>query len=207
MKLFLSYATENAAIAEEIFFALVGDGHEVFFDQPSLNPGDNYDKRLRKAVEASDGVVFLISPKSIKMGSYTLTELKYARRKWVHPEKRVLPVIVEFTCFEDIPAYLKAVTILKPEGNVAAEVVDALKNWTKPTSIIKEHNGMLPQTVGLLAVVLNSILIAAALGTVFSLIYPRVEVDFALASLFVIVGMVITITIRGLWKTMWRNKK
>ena len=114
---------------------------------------------------------------------------------------------MESTCFEDIPAYLKAVTILKPEGNIAAEVTDALKNWTKPTAIIKERNGMLPQTVDLLAVVLNSILIAAALGTIFSIIYPRVEIDFGLASLLVIVSMVIAITIRKLWKAIWRIKK
>jgi len=207
MKLFISYATENAAIAEEIYFALVGDGHKVFFDQPLLNPGDNYDKRLREAIKASDGVVFLISPQSIEMGSYALTELKYARKKWVHPEKRVLPVMVDYTSFEDIPAYLKAVTILKPEGNIAAEVTDALKNWTKPTPIIREHNGTLSQIVGLLALVLNSILIAAALGTIFSIIYPRVEIDFGLVSFFVIVGMVMAITIRGLWKAIWRTKK
>ena len=162
MKLFLSYATENIAVAEEVYFALVGNGHKVFFDKPSLNPGDNYNQRLREAIEASDGLVFLISPQSIKTGNYALTELKYARKKWVHPEKRVLPVMVKSTCFEDIPAYLKAVTILKPEGNIAAEVTDALKNWTKTTSIIRERNGMLPQTVGLLAVVLNSILIAGS---------------------------------------------
>jgi hypothetical protein len=68
MKLFLSYASENCGIAEEIYFALVGAGHEVFFDRPSLKPGDNYVRRLREAIGTVDGVVFLISPESVQGG-------------------------------------------------------------------------------------------------------------------------------------------
>ena len=95
MKLFLSYATENYEIAEEVYLALVGAGHEVFFDRPSLKPGENYTQRLREAITNTDGMIFLISPKSIKLGSYALTELKYTRQKWEHPEGRVLPVMVQ----------------------------------------------------------------------------------------------------------------
>jgi hypothetical protein len=103
MKLFLSYASENGGIAEKIYFALVGAGHIVFFDRPSLKPGDNYDRRLREAIEAADGLIFLISPQSVQAGGYALTELKYARQKWAHPERRVLPVIVQPTNFKTIP--------------------------------------------------------------------------------------------------------
>ncbi|MCI0558922.1 MAG: toll/interleukin-1 receptor domain-containing protein [Nitrososphaera sp.] len=207
MKLFLSYAAENCGIAEEIYFALVGAGHEVFFDRPSLKPGDNYDRRLREAIEAADGVIFLISPQSVQIGGYALTELKYARQKWVHPERRVLPVMVKPTRFEAIPAYLRAVTILQPEGNIAAEVTEALKGWGKPTSIATRRQEIFPQAGDLLTILLSSIFVAAGLGTLFSLVYPRVEIDLSLASLFMLVGVLIVLAVRGVWKTIWRSTR
>jgi hypothetical protein len=127
MKLFLSYASEYRSVADEIALALTGAGHEVIFDQSWLMPGDNYNRRIRDAFDQADGMVFLIAPEAVQPGSYALTELKFAREKWPHPEQRVLPVMVSPTPLEVIPPYLKAVTILRPEGNVAAEVAGALR--------------------------------------------------------------------------------
>src|SRR6185295_11955597 len=78
-------------------------------------------------VECSDAFVFLISQRSVTSGSYALTELKYARQKWPDPRHRVLPVMIERTAYDQIPNYLKAVTVLEPEGNVPAEVAAELE--------------------------------------------------------------------------------
>jgi hypothetical protein len=207
MRLFISYATENGGVAEDIYFALVGAGHEVFFDRPSLKPGDNYDRLLSEAIEVADGVIFLISPQSVQAGSYALTELKYARQKWAHPERRVLPVIVQPTNNKIIPAYLKAVTILKPEGNIAAEVTEALKGWGKPTSFATGQQGILSQAGDFVKVLLSSICIATGLGTLFTIIYPRVEIDFGLASFFLLVGWLLILFTRGVWKVFWLRRK
>jgi hypothetical protein len=139
MKLFIAYAAESRRIADETHLALVGAGHDVFFDRPSLSPGENYSRTIRKAIFGAEGLIFLISPGSIEPGSYTLTELKYARSRWPHPERRVLPVMVQPTPLEEIPAYLKAVTILEPEGHIAAEVVDALESWTNENPAASER--------------------------------------------------------------------
>jgi len=80
-------------VAEEIKFALASSGHQVFFDRDNLPIGDAYHHRIRKAVEDSEGFVFLISPQSVAHGCYTLTELKYAREKWPDPRGKVLPVM------------------------------------------------------------------------------------------------------------------
>jgi hypothetical protein len=129
MKLFLSYASEYHGVADEIFLALTGAGHDVIFDQSWLKPGDDYDSKIREAVDQAEGLVFLITPEAVQSGSYTLTELKFAREKWPHPEKRILPVMLIPTPLEMIPPYIKAVTILRPEGNVPAEVASALRGW------------------------------------------------------------------------------
>ncbi len=126
MIIFLSYASDRRDIADQVNLALAGSGHKVFFDRDSLPAGDDYHVRIRKAVEHSDAFVFLISPKSVMPGSYALTELKYARQKWPDPRQRVLPVIIERTEYKQIPNYLKAVTVLEPEGNIPAEVAAEL---------------------------------------------------------------------------------
>jgi len=43
MKIFLSYASEDKAIAEQIAFSLRSRGHLVFLDRDDLPPGQSYD--------------------------------------------------------------------------------------------------------------------------------------------------------------------
>ena len=122
MKIFLSYASEDRDLADQVHLALAGAGHDVFFDLTSLPPAGDYHARIHQAVDMSDIFVFLISLHSIEKGSYCLTELMYSRTKWPHPKGNVLPVRIGQAPWEDIPGYLRAVTVLEPEGNVAAEV-------------------------------------------------------------------------------------
>ncbi len=129
MKIFLSYASEDRAIAEEISLALAGAEHEVFFDRTSLPAGADFHARIEAAVKASDLVIFLISARSIAPGSYTLTELRYVRERWPHPKHRLLSVRLGPVAFEAIPPYLRSVTVLEPEGHVAAEVASAVAGW------------------------------------------------------------------------------
>ena len=126
MQIFLSYSSVDCELADQIHLALLGSGHSVFFDKESLPPAGDYQTKIRKAVADSDFLVFLISPESVKKGSFALTELGYARKKWKHPRGRVLPVMVRAVAYANIPTYLKAVTVLEPEGNVAAEVTEAI---------------------------------------------------------------------------------
>jgi hypothetical protein len=44
-----------------------------------------------------------------------------AKKRWRHPGGHVLPVMVAPTPKEAIPAYLRAVTILEPRGDVVAK--------------------------------------------------------------------------------------
>jgi hypothetical protein len=126
VNVFLSYASEDRQIAEQVSLALAGAGHAVFFDKQSLPAGGDYHARIRNAIEQSDIFVYLISSKSLSEGSYALTELKFARAKWPHPNGRVIPVVLRDADRERIPNYLSAVTWLEPEGNIAAEVTAAV---------------------------------------------------------------------------------
>jgi len=122
MKIFLSYSSKNRSKAEEIALALQAEGHEVFFDKDELSGGEDFNAVIRTHIADADLFVFLISPDAVRQGAYSLSELRLAREKWTSPKKHVLPVLLEPTEMETIPAYLKGVTIFEPQGNAAAEI-------------------------------------------------------------------------------------
>lgn len=122
MRIFVSFASEQHNLADELALSLRSRGHTVFFAGDDLPPAQSFEERLEKGVAQSDLLIFLISPESITPGRYPLTELRFARRKWPDPNGRILPVLVEPTNKNSIPAYLRAITIYQPEGNLIAEV-------------------------------------------------------------------------------------
>lgn len=130
MRVFLSYASEDRKLVEPIVLALRAQGHSVFFDREDLPPGEEYDVRIRRAIENSQLFIFMLSPNSLDAGSYTLTELAIAQRTWEHPAGRLLTVVLRPVGSDQVPAYLKAITLLQPEGNVAAGVADAVHRIT-----------------------------------------------------------------------------
>jgi len=58
----------------------------------------------------------------------------------------------------------------------------------------------------LLIIVVNGLLIAVGLGTVFSRTYPTVEIDVSLGFLFTLIGLVVALAIYGAWQAIWRKK-
>ena len=129
MRVFLSYASEDRELAEPIYLALRAQRHNVFFDRADLPPGEEYDLRIRRAIERCHLFVFLVSPESLDAGSYTLTELGIAQKIWDHPGGRLLPVVLRPVGLAELPPYLKSVTLLEPEGNVTATVADAVHRF------------------------------------------------------------------------------
>ncbi len=124
MKIFLSYAGEDREQAASLNQMLEAEGYEVFFDRTDLRPGEKYNQKIHDEAASSDLMIFLISPDSVAEGSYTLTELKWAKEKWPDPEGHILPVMIRRTEYKNIPAFIKSVlTVLEPEGNLEAELL------------------------------------------------------------------------------------
>jgi hypothetical protein len=123
MKVFISYASEYRKVADRIAVGLRQESVDVFFDRDQLPPGGAYDTRIRKAIKQSDLFIFLISPESVSENSYALTEVGLARERLKNPTGRLLPVFVAKTNIDKVPAYLRSVTILEPEGDLIAEVL------------------------------------------------------------------------------------
>jgi tetratricopeptide (TPR) repeat protein len=131
MRVFICHAAEDADVARAVELALREDGHAVFLDRSSLPAGESYHDQIRAAVDRSDLFLFLLSPEAVAKGRYTLTELEIAEQRWPEPSGHVLPVMVKATDLAVVPQYAKAVTILEPQGNVAATVVMAVARLSK----------------------------------------------------------------------------
>lgn len=200
MRLYIAYSSQDTKIAEQVQLALLADNHNVFRDHTSLRPGDDFDSRFREAIRAADVVIFLISPSSVRQGCYALTELGYARERWPHPHGHVLPVMIAPVPSADIPAYLQAVTILEPSGNVAAEVAQAIR--ARHDAGPHEGDGVLPSLKSMVWILLCSTLVAAGLATLFSFSYRRISIDLSMAVLFLIAGLCGVLIVRGLWRRL-----
>ena len=131
VRVFLSYASEDRTVAEEIGASLRGAGHAVFVDRDSLPPGEVYDGRIAREIAASDLMVFLVSRNAVARGRYTLTELALASEQWPNANRRLLPVRIDTTPLDTLPAYARSVTLLEPQGSVAAEVTSTVDRFAR----------------------------------------------------------------------------
>ena len=154
MRIFISYSSKYREICERLQLALEADGrHEVFVDRSQLTPGHPFDAVIRQGILDCDLLLFLLSPESVATGSYALAELDIAKARWRHPGGHVLPVKVAPTPKEAIPPYLRAVTILEPQGDLVAETVAAVEAVRPPS-----RRGRL------LALLATAVVLAGALG-------------------------------------------
>jgi hypothetical protein len=141
LKLFISYPSEHRDEVEPVVLALRNRGHKVFFDKSDLPPGQEYDDQIEAAIRSCTAMVVFVAPTSFAAGRYQSSELEIARRRWRSAHRHVLPVSLAATSLEDVPPYLKSVTILEPEGNLAAEVASAVSrlsrwNWKHVSTLV-----------------------------------------------------------------------
>ncbi len=141
MRIFVSYASEDRALADRLTVGLRQEGYNVFFDRDHLPPGGGFDRKIRDAIRRSDYVVFLISPDAVAAKAYFRTEVSFAREAWESPDNRVLPIMARPTDLEQVPAYLQAAGILMPDGDIVAEVlarVDPIgRRWKRQRQIVR----------------------------------------------------------------------
>ncbi|HTN48837.1 MAG TPA: toll/interleukin-1 receptor domain-containing protein [Burkholderiaceae bacterium] len=126
MKIFISYSSRYRDLVERLRLALLAEGHEAFVDRAELEPGETFDAELREAIENCDLFIFLLSPESVAPASYALAELALAQSRWRHPRGHVLPVKLAPTPIETVPPYVRAVTILEPQGDPVPGIVAAV---------------------------------------------------------------------------------
>src|SRR5438093_12247489 len=113
MRVFLSYSSEDRKLVEPIYLSLRAQEHTVFFDRADLPPGEEYDARIREAIEKSQLFVFMLSPDFLKSGSYMFIELSIVQKIWEYFGGRLLFVVLWLTGLDQVPVYLKVIMLLE----------------------------------------------------------------------------------------------
>lgn len=78
IKIFLSYAKENANIALEIHSWLSGHGLDVWMDIKNLVPGQKWEAEIVQAIQTSDIFIACLSTNSVDKVGYVQAELRRA---------------------------------------------------------------------------------------------------------------------------------
>lgn len=163
MKIFLSYASQDRALAAAINRTLSHQDHDVFFDRDDLPPGEEFHNRIRQGIEQCDLFVFLISEHALDPASYTLSELEIAQKVIQRPHGRLLPVLLAPIAFARLPGFLKSVTVLETSGDVTAAVADAVHRIAQGRR--RRHGYRLAIGIAAIALVAAGIWLALPDGT------------------------------------------
>lgn len=115
IRIFLSYTQSDRPFARKLSERLGAAGFQVFDPVDELLPGDNWSLEIGRALDASDAMVVLISPASVR-SPWVQREIQYALGS-ERFQDRLIPVEVEPT--DDFPWVLNHLPWIKLEGNLA----------------------------------------------------------------------------------------
>jgi len=88
MKLFVSYSEDDSALIFDSIVPRLEKNNEVWTNK-KIDVGENWEQAIYNAIDSSEGIVFLMSPDSIK-SEMCLKEIRYALEK----NKIIFPVKV-----------------------------------------------------------------------------------------------------------------
>ena len=77
-RVFIAYAVEDAARAEELFRALSARGFAAWLDRRKLLPGQNWPRSIEDAITSSDFFVACFSRQSVRKRGGFQAEVRYA---------------------------------------------------------------------------------------------------------------------------------
>jgi YVTN family beta-propeller protein len=95
---FLSYSRRDGAFVQRLGSALRERGKEVWVDVEGIRDAEVFPEALRRAVESSDGFVFVISPDSVG-SSFCVEEVEHAASL----NKRIVPIALRPVTDEEVP--------------------------------------------------------------------------------------------------------
>ena len=136
LKVFISYSRKDEEFAQELLAGLEAIGCEPYLDKRDIVVGEAWEARLGRLIEASDTVVFVISPDAVKSDRCTWEVDRTCELK-----KRLLPIVFRSVEAAQVPTRLKQLNYIyfdKPFsfGPSLAALAIALKT---EISWVREH--------------------------------------------------------------------
>lgn len=109
MKVFLSYSQADRVVARELATRITEAGHEVWFADDEIYPGDNVARKAGQALDKARAMVVLISPAAMKSIN-VMQEVQFALGACQY-RGRLIPVIIKAT--PDMPWILKKFPVVR----------------------------------------------------------------------------------------------
>ncbi|MBD0377559.1 MAG: toll/interleukin-1 receptor domain-containing protein [Flavisolibacter sp.] len=113
MKVFISHANKDAALARKIATILKQDGLNVWNEEDEIMPGDNWAEKTSQALNESEAMVVLLTPEALESKN-VLREIDYALSEEPYSH-RLISVIVgnlEKLPEEKVPWILKRLDMI-----------------------------------------------------------------------------------------------
>lgn len=150
-KLFISYSHKDEALRKKLDLQLIilangGVLHERWHDR-MIQPGDDWDRKIKAEMEAADVVVFLISNEALASGYIQAYEMKRAFEREAEGKTVVVPVILEdsqwnlfgFKKNQALPKDAKPVRKWRPQNDGWTDVSRGLRALLEG---LRQKNGM-----------------------------------------------------------------
>lgn len=77
MKVFISHSHTDRESIRELVDELAREGHQVWYDEAELEPGDNFAAKVGKAIESAQAMIVVLSEESSK-SPWVQREIDYA---------------------------------------------------------------------------------------------------------------------------------
>jgi hypothetical protein len=137
LSVFISYARADASsFAQELMLGLEVAGFQAFLDRHDIAAGEEWEARLGSLIDASDTIVFIITPASAR-SARCLWEVEQAESR----SKRVIPVVWAGVPESELPDQLKRRNfIFFNDGHSFAQSLSALAHALRVDLYwIREH--------------------------------------------------------------------
>jgi TIR domain len=122
--IFISYAHKDGSeVGEWLYTSLIGAGYNVFKDNHSMKPGDNFPLEIFKAIDENHYFIILISEAAINSG-FVQDEIGTAKAL----KKKIIPIMIDDSQFPSYIAATQALILKKgtQDWKVLHDLVNAL---------------------------------------------------------------------------------
>jgi hypothetical protein len=78
LRVFLCHTAKDKPLVRDLYGRLQGLGADVWFDEESLLPGQDWNAEIRRAIRDSDLVIVCLSPQAVDKVGYVQKEIRFA---------------------------------------------------------------------------------------------------------------------------------
>jgi len=127
MRVFLAHSSAQASECERLVAKLRKRSFKVFYSADTIPVSEDFDRLIRAEIARCSAMIFWATPQSVTPGSYPLTEMGLASKRWPNPRNRVLAVLAGDLATGQVPGYLRDnIELFRPQGDLVTEVADAM---------------------------------------------------------------------------------